>query len=87
MAYALSTGGSSSVKATELVVSIFDQVDSAFYDVMYPEILWRVEPTVALGSLMDAEYTFVRAVEPSLLPDGFPVAAELSAIEARGLRS
>jgi nucleotide-binding universal stress UspA family protein len=40
-----------------------------------------LEPTIALGSLMDAEYTLVRAVEPSLLPDGFPVVAELSAIE------
>jgi nucleotide-binding universal stress UspA family protein len=39
-----------------------------------------LEPTVALGSLVDAEYTFVRAVEPGLLPDGFPVAAELKAI-------
>ena len=27
--------------ATELVVSIFDQVDAAFFDVLYPEILWR----------------------------------------------
>jgi nucleotide-binding universal stress UspA family protein len=40
-----------------------------------------LEPTVALGSLMDAEYTFIRAVQASLLPDGFPVAVELSAIE------
>ncbi|MGA2065397.1 MAG: universal stress protein [Thermoguttaceae bacterium] len=40
-----------------------------------------LEPTVALGSLMDAEYTLVRAVEPGLLPDGFRVVAELSATE------
>ena len=41
MAYDFTKNDAGTVKATELVVSIFDQVDSAFYDVLYPEILWR----------------------------------------------
>lgn len=41
MAYAFTTGGSSSVTATELVASIFDMVDQTFLDVLYPEILWN----------------------------------------------
>ena len=41
MSYSFSTGGSDQVKATELVVSIFDQVDTAFVDALYPDILWR----------------------------------------------
>lgn len=41
MAYDLSTGGSSSITATELIVSVFDQVEAGFYDALYPEILWR----------------------------------------------
>ena len=40
-----------------------------------------LEPAIALGSLMDAEYTLIRAVERSLFPDGFRVAAERSAVE------
>ncbi len=40
-----------------------------------------LEPTIALGSLMDAEYTLIRAVQPSLLPDGVPAPEELSAID------
>jgi nucleotide-binding universal stress UspA family protein len=40
-----------------------------------------LEPAVALGSLMDAEYTLLRAVQPNSPPDGVPVAAALSAIE------
>ena len=41
MPYDFSINDPGGVTATELVVSIFDQVDSAFYDVRYPEILWR----------------------------------------------
>ena len=41
MPYDFDRNDGGGVKATELVVSIFDQVDSAFYDVLYPEILWR----------------------------------------------
>jgi hypothetical protein len=41
MAYDFSTGGSSSVTATELIVSVFDQVEVGFYDALYPEILWQ----------------------------------------------
>lgn len=42
MAYDFTRGGpTSDIKATELVVSIFDQVDAAFYDALYPEILWK----------------------------------------------
>jgi len=41
MAYDFSVKNDGAVKATELVVSIFDQVDSAFYDVLYPDILWK----------------------------------------------
>src|SRR5208337_716240 len=31
-----------------------------------------LEPALALGSLMDAEYTFIRAVEPGWFPEGHP---------------
>jgi len=41
MAYDFTTKNDGAIKASELVVSIFDQVDSAFYDVLYPDILWR----------------------------------------------
>ena len=41
MPYDFTKNDPGTVKATELVVSIFDQVDAAFYDVLYPEILWR----------------------------------------------
>ncbi len=41
MPYSFNTGGSSNITAAELVVGIFDQVDSAFYDALYPEILWN----------------------------------------------
>jgi hypothetical protein len=41
MAYDFTTKNDGSIKASELIVSIFDQVDSAFYDVLYPDILWR----------------------------------------------
>lgn len=41
MAYDFSVKNDGAVKATELIVSIFDQVDSAFYDVLYPDILWK----------------------------------------------
>ncbi|MGO8751180.1 MAG: universal stress protein [Thermoguttaceae bacterium] len=40
-----------------------------------------LEPAIALGSLGDAEYTLIRAVERSLIPDGFRMAAERNAIE------
>lgn len=40
MPYDFTTGGSGH-EATELVVSIFDQVESEFYDAQYPEILWN----------------------------------------------
>ena len=43
MPYTFTRGGSSSVSATELVVSVFDQVDAEFHDVLYPEILFRQE--------------------------------------------
>jgi hypothetical protein len=41
MPYDYLTGGSANVTAAELVTSVFDQVDSGFYDVLYPELLWR----------------------------------------------
>jgi len=41
MAYDFTTKNGGAITASELVVSIFDQVDSAFYDVLYPDILWR----------------------------------------------
>jgi len=41
MAYDFTTKTGGAVTAAELVVSIFDQVDTAFYDVLYPDILWR----------------------------------------------
>lgn len=41
MPYSFSTGGSTSITATELVVSVYDQVEAGFYDALYPEILWR----------------------------------------------
>lgn len=41
MAYDFGTGGSNQITATELIISVFDQVESGFYDALYPEILWR----------------------------------------------
>ena len=44
MPYSFTSGGSlTTVSATELVISVFDQVDSEFHDVLYPEILFRSE--------------------------------------------
>ena len=40
MPYEFSTGGAP-IKATELITSVFDQVEAGFYDALYPEILWR----------------------------------------------
>jgi nucleotide-binding universal stress UspA family protein len=37
-----------------------------------------LKPATALGTLMDAEYTLVRVVAPRLVPDGYPIAAELT---------
>jgi hypothetical protein len=33
--------GHAGIKATELIVSVFDQVEAGFYDALYPEILWN----------------------------------------------
>jgi hypothetical protein len=41
MPYDFNTGGSAQVTATELITSVFDQVETGFYDALYPEILWR----------------------------------------------
>lgn len=41
MAYEFTKGGSGQVTATELITSVFDQVEAGFYDALYPEILWR----------------------------------------------
>jgi hypothetical protein len=41
MAYDFQFDGSASVKASELITSVFDQVEAGFYDVLYPEIKWR----------------------------------------------
>jgi len=41
MPYSFNTGGSASVTAAELITSVFDSVEAGFYDVLYPEILWR----------------------------------------------
>lgn len=41
MGYDFTTGGSGFVKATELVTSMYDSVESGFYDVLYPEVLWN----------------------------------------------
>lgn len=41
MSYDFTKGGASSITATELIVSVFDQVEAGFYDALYPEILWR----------------------------------------------
>ena len=41
MPYDFNTGGSTFTTATELVVSVFDQVEASFVDVLYPEIKWR----------------------------------------------
>lgn len=41
MPYSFTTGGSSLITATELVVGVFDQVESAFFDAQYPEMMWR----------------------------------------------
>ncbi|MGO9110325.1 MAG: universal stress protein [Thermoguttaceae bacterium] len=50
------------------------------------ELAERVlEPAIALGSLMDAKYTFIRAVEPGWFPEGHPhleeVKGELKVVE------
>jgi nucleotide-binding universal stress UspA family protein len=46
------------------------------------ELAERVlEPATALGSLVDAEYVLIRAVESSSLPVGCPFVAELTAAE------
>lgn len=41
MPYDFTTGGSANVTAAELITSVFDSVEAGFYDVLYPEILWR----------------------------------------------
>lgn len=41
MPYDFTKGGSGQITATELIVSVFDQVEAGFYDALYPEILWR----------------------------------------------
>ena len=41
MAYDFSTGGGATITATELITGVFDQVESSFYDALYPEVLWR----------------------------------------------
>jgi hypothetical protein len=41
MAYQFDAKGHSQIKATELIVGVFDQVEAAFYDALYPEILWK----------------------------------------------
>lgn len=41
MPYDFSAGGHSQITASELIVGVFDQVESGFYDAQYPEILWR----------------------------------------------
>ncbi len=41
MPYNFDTGGSRQITATELVISMYDDVESGFYDALYPEILWR----------------------------------------------
>ena len=41
MPYDFTAKGHSEIKASELIVGVFDQVEAAFYDALYPEILWR----------------------------------------------
>lgn len=42
MAYGFSAGGAANtITATELIVSVYDQVEAGFYDALYPEILWK----------------------------------------------
>ena len=41
MPYPFNKGGSGQVTATELITSVFDQVEAGFYDALYPDILWR----------------------------------------------
>lgn len=41
MPYDFSAGGHGQITAAELITSVFDQVESGFYDALYPEILWR----------------------------------------------
>ena len=41
MSYDFNTGGAAGIKATELIVSVYDQVEAGFYDALYPEILWK----------------------------------------------
>lgn len=54
MSYDFNTGGSSQVKATELVTSMFDHIESSFYDVEYPEILWRtILPEASINTDID----------------------------------
>lgn len=43
MAYGFNSGGASTVTATELVVSQYDQVQQEFEDVKYPEVLYDKE--------------------------------------------
>ena len=41
MAYNFTMGGNPNAKATELITSVFDQVEAGFNDALYPEILWN----------------------------------------------
>ena len=41
MAYNFKAEGQSQITATELIVGVFDQVEAAFFDALYPEILWK----------------------------------------------
>lgn len=41
MPYNFTAQGKSQITATELIVGVYDQVESAFYDALYPEILWK----------------------------------------------
>lgn len=41
MPYDFNTGGSKQITATELVISMYDDVEAGFHDALYPEILWR----------------------------------------------
>lgn len=49
MPYSLNTGGSAQITATELITSVFDQVEAGFYDALYPEILWKT--VIPAGSI------------------------------------
>ena len=41
MSYSFSAAGNSQNIATELIVSVYDQVEAGFYDALYPELLWK----------------------------------------------